>query len=134
MRAIWVLAALPLLAGCKLLDQQTFAPTPEASTAATAPPKVDPRTALVTIGYTTPAPNYQDVLRFAIHEAERRAPGIQYDVVAMLPNGEDVATAQRRTTEVMRAIMAQNVPANRIHIALRSEPAGATPEVRVYVR
>ena len=134
MRAIWVVAAVLLLGGCKLLDQQTFAPSPEASTAATAPPKVDPRTALVTIGYTTPTPNYQDVLRFAVRETERRAPGVHYDVVAMLPNGQDVATAQRRTTEVMRAIMAQNVPADRIHMALRSEPAGETPEVRVYVR
>ncbi len=134
MRAIWTLAAVLLLAGCTLVDQQTFAPSPEEKAAAQAPPKPDPRTPLVTIGYTTPNPNYQDVLRFAVREAETRAPSVQYDVIAMLPGGSDVPTAQQRATQVMRAIMAQNVAASRIHLALRSEPAGETPEIRVYVR
>ena len=33
----------------------------------------------------------------------------------------------------MRDIMAQGVPASRIHLGLRTEPAGGAQEVRVYV-
>jgi len=134
MRAMWVLAAGLLLVGCELIDQTTFAPSPEASTAKREAPKADPRTPLVTIGYATPNPNYQDVLRFAVREAETRAPGVQYDVVAILPSGADAAAAQQRVAEVMRGIMAQDVPASRIHLGLRTAQAGAEQEVRVYVR
>ena len=134
MRAMWVLAAGLLLAGCELIDQTTFAPSPEASAAKPVTPKADPRTPLVTIGYATPNPNYQDVLRFAVREAETRAPGVQYDVVAILPSGADAAAAQHRVAEVMRGIMAQDVPASRIHLGLRTAQAGAEQEVRIYVR
>ena len=86
-----VLAGIALV-GCKLVDQTTFAPSPEASPAAPpVVPKSDPRVALLTIGYDTPNPNYQDVLRYAVREAETRAPGVRYDVIAMLPAGGDVA-------------------------------------------
>jgi len=134
MRATSVMLAVMLLAGCKLIDQTTFAPSPEAPASELAAPKADPRTALVTIGYATPAPDYQDMLRYAVREAETRVPGIQYDVVAILPAGADAAAAQRRAAEVMRDIMAQGVPDTRIHLGLRSEVAGAAQQVRVYVR
>ncbi|HME22124.1 MAG TPA: hypothetical protein VKI44_12435 [Acetobacteraceae bacterium] len=134
MKAMWVLAAGLLLTGCKLIDQTTFAPSPEAAAAKAEPPKVDPRTPLVTIGYATPNPDYQDVLRFAVREAETRAPGVQYDVVAILPSGADAAAAQQRVAAVMRDIMAQDVPASRIHLGLRTAQAGGEQEVRVYVR
>jgi type IV pilus biogenesis protein CpaD/CtpE len=135
MKARWVLAAGLLLAGCKLVDQTTFAPSPEAKPAA-APgvSKADPRPALVTIGYATPNPDYQDMLRYAVREAEGRAPGVQYDVVAILPPGGDTATAEHRATDVMRDIMAQGVAASRIHLGLRTAQAGTAQEVRVYVR
>ncbi|HET7881072.1 MAG TPA: hypothetical protein VFL55_09310 [Acetobacteraceae bacterium] len=134
MRAGWVLLAGLLLTGCKLIDQTTFAPSPEASAAKPEAPKADPRTPLVTIGYGTPAPDYQDMLRYAVREAETRMPGVQYDVVAMLPAGADAAAAQQRVTEVMRDIMAQGVSDTRIHLGLRTEPAGGPQQVRVYVR
>jgi len=123
-----------LLAGCKLVDQTTFAPSPEPATAAAPTPKAETRTALVTINYATPHPDYRDVLRFAVNEAERRAPRVQYDVVGMLPAGGDAADAQRRVAEVMRSIMAQRVPADRIHLGLRTAQADTQPEVRIYVR
>jgi hypothetical protein len=134
MRMTRILAATVLLAGCKLVDQTTFAPSPEEVPAATERPKADPRTALLTIGYAAPDPNYQEVLRYAVRTAESRAPGVQYDVIATLPPGADAAEAQRRAAEVMRGIMAQNVPASRIHLGLRSAQAGVAPEVRVFVR
>ncbi|HUD62427.1 MAG TPA: hypothetical protein VMQ99_23200 [Acetobacteraceae bacterium] len=134
MRAVLFLLVGLALTGCKLVDQTTFAPSPEAKTTVPEPPKVDPRAPLLTIGYATPSPNYQDVLRYAVREAESRAPGVQYDVIAMLPAGGDAAAGQHSAVEVMRAIMAQGVPASRIHLGLRSEPAGVAREVRVYVQ
>ena len=41
--------------------------------------------------------------------------------------------AQASAVEVMRSIVAQGVPASRIHLGLRTEPAIATRQVRVYV-
>ena len=134
MNAKWVLAAGLLLAGCKLIDQTTFAPSPEDPSARSDAPKADPRTPLITIGYATPDPNYQEILRYAVRTAEARVPGIQYDVFATLPAGADAAAGQQRVAEVMRDIMAQGVPASRIQLGLRAAPAGSPQEVRVYVR
>ncbi|MEJ0017194.1 MAG: hypothetical protein WDN25_11635 [Acetobacteraceae bacterium] len=130
-----ILAVSVLLAGCALVDQTTFAPAPEPEGASKPePPKVDPRAALLTIGYAAANANYQEVLRYAVRTAETRAPGVQYDVVALLPGGSDAGAAQRRAADVMRGIMAQGVPAARIHLGLRSAPADSPQEVRVYVR
>jgi hypothetical protein len=134
MKVTWMLATGLLLAGCKLIDQTTFAPSPEATAAKREAPKADPRAPLLTIGYATPNPDYLDVLRYAVREAETRAHDIQYDVIGMLPAGADAKVAQQRSAEVMRDIMAQGVPANRIHLGLREAPAGSVQEVRVYVR
>lgn len=134
MRAMWVLAVGLLLTSCKLIDQTTFAPSPEAATAKQEAPKADPRTPLVTINYATPDPNYQDMLRYAVRAAETRAPGVQYDVIAMLPKAADMAAAQQRVAEVMRDIMAQGVPESRVHLGLRAALADTPQEVRVYVR
>ncbi len=124
-----------LLAGCKLVDQTTFAPSPEdEAVAAKEAAKVDTRTALVTIGYDAPNPGYQDVLRYAVREAETRAPGVQYDVIAILPAGGDSAVAQRRAAEVMRDIMANGVTASRIHLGLRTAQASQPQQIRVYLR
>jgi hypothetical protein len=129
-----MLAAVVLLTGCKLVDQRTFAPSPEAKTTAPAQPKVDPRDPLVTIGYSEPNPNYQDVLRYAVREAEARAPNVQFDVIAVLPANGDAAMAQHRAADVMQAIMAQGVPAERIRLGIRTEPAAMVQQVRIYVR
>ena len=135
MRAAWGLLTTLALAGCALIDQTTFAPSPEAEPAAAVePPKVDPRAPLLVVGFAEPDPHYQDMLRYAVRAAETRAPGVQYDVVATLPPTADTAAAQTRATEVMRAIMAQGVPASRIHLGLRSTPASSPQQIRVYVR
>ena len=133
MRVIYVLLSLAL-GGCSLVDQTTFAPSPAEKTTAPAPPSVDPRTPLLAISYDTPNPGYQDKLQYAVHAAEARAPSVQYDVYAILPAGGDAAQAQSSAVEVMRAVLAQGVPASRVHLGLRTEPAEAVRQVRVYVR
>jgi hypothetical protein len=137
MRATSVVLAVLLLAGCKLIDQTTFAPSPEAkaeTAQAPAPPKIDRRTPLISINFADANPDYLGLLRFAVHAAETRDPTVEYDVVTMLPPNTDAAAQQRHGLEVMRAMTAQGVSANRIHLGLRSASAGAEPEVRVYVR
>ena len=123
-----------LLTGCKLVDQTTFAPSPEASSKPAEPPKADPRTPLLTISFAEPNPDYKGLLSYAVHAAEVRDPTVQYDVIATLPAGGDADAGQRRAADVMRAIMGQGVPASRIHLALRSELDKASQQVRVYVR
>ncbi|HVC60824.1 MAG TPA: hypothetical protein VND19_10740 [Acetobacteraceae bacterium] len=128
-----------LLAGCALVDQKTFAPAPEAKAAPAvarpAPPvKLDPRVPLVTIDFSGPPPQYEELLRYAVRAAELRDRDVQYDVVAMLPKAAGAAQGQRDAAGVMRSIMLAGVPAARIHLALRADPALAGREVRVYVR
>lgn len=130
---LFVVAGL-VLGGCSLPDQETFAPSPEpAAPTPAAAPRVDPRTPLLVIGYDTPDPHYEELLRYAIRAAETRAPGVDYDVVAILPAGRPPDVVTGDAVEVMRSIVAQGVPASRIHLGLRTEPAIATRQIRVYV-
>jgi hypothetical protein len=134
----FVPVALALLSftGCTLIDQRTFAPAPEAKAqpAVASPVVVDTRTALVTIDYTGPSPNYGELLHAAVRAAESRYPDVQYDVVSVMTDMSAVSEGQARATGVMRAIMRDRVPPSRIHLALRGDPTLAANQVRVYVR
>jgi hypothetical protein len=134
MRATSVMLAVMLLAGCKLIDQTTFAPSPEAKAQTVEVPKADARTPLVSINFAQPDPDYQGLLHYALHAAEARDSSVEYDVIALLPPNADVGAQQKHGLEVMRAMVGQGVAARRIHLGLRSAEAGAEPEVRVYIR
>lgn len=138
-----VLAAGLSLTGCKLIDQTTFAPAPEAPVVPprAALPHIDPRTPLVVIGFAGPAPDYREMLGYAIRAAEARDAAVQYDVFAVVPSKGDPAAqvqaagdAQTDAIAVMKAIIAQGVPAARVHLGVRSDPGIDANEVRVYVR
>jgi hypothetical protein len=136
-RLLTLVVALLCFSGCTLIDQRTFAPAPEAKAQpASAQPSVslDSRTPLVIIDYTVPSPNYGELLHAAVRAAESRYPDVQYDVVSMLPDASGISAGQERATGVMRAIMRDQVPASRIHLGLRTDPALASSQVRVYVR
>jgi hypothetical protein len=137
-----VLAASLSMTGCKLIDQTTFAPAPEAGAAGAQPtlPRVDPRTPLVTIGFAHPDPQYQAMLGYAVHAAEARDGNVQYDVFAVVPTKgassaqtQAAGDAQQDALGVMKAIMTLGVPATRIHLGVRTDPAVDSNEVRVYV-
>jgi hypothetical protein len=129
--------ALLSFTGCTLIDQKTFAPSPEAK-AQPAPPLppvvIDSRTPLVTIDYTVPSPNYAELLHAAVRAAEARDAEVQYDVISVLKDAAESEQGQERVTGVMRAIMRDRVPASRIHLGLRTDPGLAASQVRVYVR
>ena len=137
-----VLAAGLSVSGCKLIDQTTFAPAPEAAVEPARPslPRVEPRTPLVTIGFAHPDPQYQAMLGYAVHAAEARDGGVQYDVFAVAPakggpsdQAKAAGDAQQDALGVMKAIMTLGVPATRIHLGVRTDPALDANEVRVYV-
>jgi hypothetical protein len=137
-------AALLLLtlAGCKLIDQNTFAPSPEATLRpVAAPPKVETRTPLIVIGFASGKPDYAAPLRQAVRAAEAHKPDIVYDVVGTAPVRGDAGAqsdalllASDDASAVMRAIIADGVPAARIHLGARTETGLTAREVRVYVR
>ena len=136
-RLVPVLLAVLSFNGCTLIDQRTFAPSPEAkaqSPVSLPAVAVDARTPLVTIDYTVAAPDYAELLHYAVRAAESRDSDVQYDVIAVLKDTSEVTEGQERATGVMRAIMRDRVPASRIHLALRTDPALAASQVRVYVR
>jgi hypothetical protein len=127
---------LAVFAGCTLIDQRTFAPSPEArAQPAPRPPVVaDRRSPLVTIDYTVPSPEYTELLHYAVHAAENRSPDVQYDVVAMILDADGMAAGMERATGVMRAIIREHVPADRVHLGVRVDPQLTASQVRVYVR
>lgn len=136
-RLLPVAAALLTFTGCTLIDQRTFAPSPEAK-AQPAPPQtpvvLDSRTPLVTIDYTVQSPNYAELLHYAVRAAENRDAEVQYDVVSVLKDTSEAAVGQEHAAGVMRSIMRDRVPASRIHLGLRTDPTLAASQVRVYVR
>lgn len=136
-RFVSVVLALLSFTGCTLIDQRTFAPSPEAKAQPSpAPPPVvlDTRTALVTIDYTVPSPDYGELLHDAVRAAESRDVDVQYDVVAVMKDTSDVSVGQEHAIGVMRAIMRDRVAADRIHLAVRTDPLLTANQVRVYVR
>ena len=136
-RLVPVVLTLLSFSGCTLIDQTTFAPAPEAK-AQPAPPQapvvLDARTPLVTIDYTVASPEYGQLLSDAVHAAQARDANVQFDVVAVLKNTSDIASGQAHATGVMRAIMRDQVPLDRIHLGVRTDPAVVAGQVRVYVR
>jgi hypothetical protein len=123
-----------------MIDQTTFAPAPEATSAAPAPasivaaPNVDPRTPLAVIDFSSAEPDYRGLLGYAVRAAEDRDRRVQFDVVAITPSSDQFTSGQIQATNVMRAIMNDRVPADRLHLGLRTDPALTANQVRVYVR
>ena len=136
-RLMPVVVALLSFTGCTLIDQTTFAPSPEARAQPAPPPApvvLDARAPLVTIDYTVSSPNYTELLSYAVRAAETRDAGVEYDVVSVMKDTSELASGQQRAIGVMRSIMRDRVPSSRIHLALRTDPAVSADQVRVYVR
>jgi hypothetical protein len=140
------LAALLALSACKLLDQTTFAPSPEApvkKAEGPGPPPnpVDKRVPLLTVGFGKPDPDYKDLLTYAVQQAEERRPDAAFDVVSAVPAAGDTVAQSLAASrgaddaaQVMRAMIALGVPDTRIHLGARTQPGLGERHVLVYVR
>jgi hypothetical protein len=134
------------LSGCALIDQTTFAPSPEPKAASAATPvvsaPVDPRAPLVTIRYDVPNPQYRDLLAYALKQAAARRPDSDFDVVASVPATGPVAdqitaasrAAATQAADVAHTMVSLGIAATRIHLGARPVPGQTATEVRVYVR
>jgi hypothetical protein len=140
-----LLACLLALSACKLIDQRTFAPTPEASTpkapASAAAVRTETRTPLMTVAAGTRLATYETLLRSAVHAAEARDPEVRFDVVSVVPASgtvtEQIKVAQAArdsAAELAHALIAAGASASHVHQGARADPAAHDAEVRVYVR
>jgi hypothetical protein len=133
------------LAGCKLIDQTTFAPSPSKNPAVLpAPPtigKIDARTPLLSLNAGTPVPQYSQVLRYAVGLARRRNPNVRFDVLMAVPETGDaaaqaaaVAKVQPQAVAVMHEIGSDGVAADHIDLRAGVDPHVNQSQIRVYVR
>ena len=139
-RRAWLLL-LPLLAGCKLVDQRTFNPGAGVPRTLPAPPGPAAPQALVTIDFSRPAPDYDQMLRQAVEQAVARKPDVNFDVVTVVPAAgtlqEQAAAAAALTADartVARTINSEGVDDDRINLLARAEPGVTTRQVQVFVR
>jgi len=98
------------------------------------------RTPLISIGFDRPDPHYQELLRYAVAQAMLRRPDVAFDVVAVLPKSDTQTQADDRLTQgqtdalaVASALRGQGIPADRVILGVRIDPAAKGREVRVYV-
>ncbi len=134
-------AFAPLLAGCTLIDQRTF--DPQAGILAKPPAAAGPPAAapLVTVDFGRPSPDYAATLQQAVAQATSRKPGVEFDVVTVVPATGTTAEQEAAATgltpdarEVARAINRDGVEDDRIHLSARAEAGVTSRQVRVFVR
>ncbi len=131
------------LAGCTLIDQNTFRP------GAGAAPVIPPAAPVLTQGpLPGPAPlliiapqevaTSDPALRQAIAAARARKPDVAFDVIAILPGApppDDLAHASIHDAEdVARRLVTLGVPQSRVRLVARPEAAALSRDVRVFVR
>ncbi len=133
------------LAGCKLIDQTTFAPSPSKNPALLPAEakveKIDPRTPLLSIDAGTPVSAYGGVLRYAVGQAIARDPNVRFDVLMVVPDTGDAAAQTSAVTKVqdqavalMREIGGDGVATDRVDLRAGVDPHISQSQIRVYVR
>lgn len=135
------LAVLLVLSGCKLIDQRTFAPAPEAASTGATARSTETRTPLMTVVPGTKLATYEALLRAAVREAQARDPTVSFDVISVVPGTGTVAQqikaaeADRPAAmDVAQALIAAGVTEQRVNLGARPDPSAHSPDVRVYVR
>lgn len=136
MRRLLPIALAAALAGCTLIDQNTFNPhagdapvVPKPAVPQPPPPGPPP---LLVIGPA--ATGYADVLGRAVDSARARKPDVVFDVVE-IRRKDAVAddSLGANAAAVAEAIVARGVAPDRVRLVARPEAAGAPGEVRVFV-
>ena len=140
MLRITALVGSALLLGCTLVDQRTFDPQAGIPKLVPAAPGPAPTVALVTIDLSKPNPNYTAALDQAVREAVGRKSDVVFDVVSVVPAtgtpAQQVAAATGITgdaRDIARAINADGVDDDRIHLSARADAAVTTRQVQVFV-
>ena len=139
MPRIIALLCASMLCGCTLVDQRTF--NARAGLPVVPPAAPGGTVALVTIDLAQAHPDYAAALHQAVREAVGRKPGVEFDVVSVVPAtgtpAQQVAAATGITgdaRDIARAINADGVDDARIHLSARADAGAATRQVQVFVR
>jgi hypothetical protein len=137
---------LTVLAGCRLIDQTTFAPSPSKNPAlvksvpapAAAQARAEPRIPLITIDQGTPVAEYRGVLHSVVGAAIARDPNVQFDVTMVVPaHGDPLATVAESRSEaaaVMQEMSVDGIPDSNIHLRAATEAHLTRRQIQVYVR
>jgi hypothetical protein len=139
--AAFMLAA-GTLAGCTLIDQNTFYPgAKDAPAIAEAPkpavetPKPPGPPPLVTISPGARPADYAVILGKAARDARARKPDVMFDVVEMeKPDAPPDTIMGAGAADVARELVANGVAPARIRLVARPDASAVAKEVRVYVR
>jgi hypothetical protein len=131
-----------LASGCKLIDQNTFAPAPASGPVLTPPAtRVETRAPLLRVGPQATRAADEAVIGFAVRQAVARDPAVQFDVVATVPatgsfadQGKEAETLRPTAVQVMRSITAAGVDPARVHLGAQSSPEHSGAVILVYVR
>jgi hypothetical protein len=136
-----IVAFVPLLAACTLIDQRTFNPNAGVMTKVAVAPGPAPIPPLVVVDFAKPNPDYEAALLRAVNDAVGRKPDVQFDVVTVVPATGTIAQQAAAATglvpdarEVARAINRDGVDDDRIHLTARTDASVATRQVQVFVR
>ena len=141
-RPLCLILALCLPA-CHLVDQRDFdakaGTKPEPPVVAGPPGHTVP--ALVTIRYSTPHPDYHDVLTEAVHKALARKPDVLFSVATLIPGaaGADAtadaeASAGGSGRDVAQTIVAAGASPGQVEQMVGVDPSAAVREVVVRVQ
>ncbi len=140
-RTTALLACLLTLSACKLIDQRTFAPAPEAAPPAAAARSIETRAPLITVAAGTQLATYEALLGSTVRAAEARDPAVRFDVISVVPASGTVAeqikaaeAARASAADVANALIAAGAGEERVHLGARADPTARNPQVRVYVR
>ena len=135
-RRTLLLAALPLLAGCTIIDQRTFRPPPPPAPPAPPPPPPPPEppgpAPLVRI-HPEPGLNLREALRPAVMAARARKPDVAFDVVSLVPPGTDLASLDILARDTADDIVDLGAKRTNVRLEARSAPWVRAPEIRVYI-
>ncbi|WP_415525754.1 hypothetical protein [Gluconobacter sp.] len=140
-----LLLAMPLLSGCKLLDQRTFNPNagkPPQPYIPPAPPGPPPHAPFLSVSEGTPESEYGPIVERAAKAALSRKPNVLFTVQAFAPpqpTPDAQAQALTDVTNHLGALVAAHLAkagAQPIQIEMHAitDPSATKPFVRVDVR
>ena len=132
-RLIPPLAALILLAGCKLVDQRTFFPPSQPGAAELARVTSEERPALtVRLGPTEP--DWHPAIVALVEASLARQTDAAFVVVASIASGADASAQSRGAREIAEAIVGQGVRASQVRLALRTRADAGLHDILIFVR
>jgi len=144
MRALSLIVLL-IATGCRLVDQRTFeaqvVPPPQSALQALAAGNQHPTRPLVSIPLGDLDGQWQLPLIEAERAAQARKPTVQFDVITLRATDPaldaDPVTAKSLDSAaqaVANALLADEIPADHVHLGSRGDAGRPPPEVLVFVR